>query len=433
MFQCTKAELENIWQREKISEQELSEIIKESISLPIKLIDDKFPFNDHYFDLERMKKIASAHKIYEGENKVVETVKLADKSHIFVVKQNGEIIEQYLFNAKSNVLKTFECTLDGSIAKMVEDSKTKINFYDNHLETVHMVEYKEIKVLESYTLRKSGDIIKTTIRGNRTQTAILYTNGDWYYTSSEGGKTIIIGKNNYQNKIRQIYSNGMIIGNEKIMEGILMTDKVLGNNVHIQDLSTNLSKKLINNGIITDAYSIAVNGYPKCLGERPRSLFTEFDYIDYPRKYTFEGFVICITRDRTMYRTAHWKIIKEILSADTQWDYCCLLYHISYMKNIYWEKNNNLVEYEADGNVRHITDLGAVYKYVNDENRIIWNKQKLSSGNSSASRSSDFSPLINEQITGKRMYSGGSSSTSSNNDFPTFIQEQKTSKRMKKL
>lgn len=431
MFQCTTAELEKIWRREQISEQELNEIIKESISFPNQLIDNKFPFNDHYFDIERMKEIASVHNIWEEENKVTEIIKLPDKSHIKVVKQNGEIIEQFVLNTKSNIMKTFECRFDGSVQKMVEDSKSRISFLENNLETVHIIECKRTKALESYTLRKNGDIIKTTIRGNRTQTAILYINGDWYYTSGERNKTIIMGKNNYRNIIRQTYPGGMIIGDEKIIEGIPTINKVIGNNVHIQDLLTNHSKKFINNGIITDENFIAINGYPKCLIERTRSLFIEFDRIDYTKKYAYEGYVICITRDRTMYRTSHWEIIKQILSVDTQWDFCCVLFYMSHMRNIYWEKNNNLSENNLDGNVRNITDLGAAYRYVNGINKIMWNKLKVSSGSSSASRSSDFSTFITEKRTGKRIYSG-SSSTSSNSDFSTFMQGQGTDKRMKK-
>lgn len=392
MFQCTTAELEYIWQLEQISEHGLNEIMKESLSFSSHFID-KFPFKDYYFDIQSMKELEGDYSFTERGNVITEIINFPNERYIEVQKKYGEVIKQIFFDSRNGVSKFFERE-DNVIRKFFKNFKLEIFFNENHLETLYYIRYKETSISESYTLRNNGDIIKTIMRyrEDRIETAVLYTNGDWYYTSGDINKTIIMGKNNYQNKIRQEFPYNEIINDNKIIKGIKVGNTIFGNDVHLDNIRTNFHRRIINNGIVKLGNYILINGYPKCVTEPTRPLFHEFDRFVNTTEFSHEGYVICIRYDGTKYRTSHWKIIEKILSSvDTQWDVCCDLTYESKMKNIYWTKKNNISENGVRGNVMNIIDLGAAYSYVDGVNKIMWNKIKASSGASSNSSSSSTS------------------------------------------
>lgn len=308
------------------------------------------------------------------------------KSLLKEVQKKGEVVEQFF--DYNGVVKKFTKNENNEITKIIDDGYSIITIKKNNEETIVKKENELMK--ESYTHKANGDIVKSVFNAkkNRIQTYILYKNGQYYAATGDGSKTIVLGKNNYQNWLNQVKSNDISVPGWHVKKGFRSTKNniFMGNEIDIKYDSNGLkfSKILTNNGIIKNRFAIWISGYNDCSQIPDPPILKKFENItDYVCTYDCDnaGFLAYNTRDKRQFRTSDKDLIQKVVFEN---DYseignCGYVSYKSEDKEMLWIKNDIIYE---DGNIigesKNLLDCENHYMYFDGVNKIRWSKSNVS-------------------------------------------------------
>lgn len=298
------------------------------------------------------------------------------------IRKGGKVVEQYF--KYNGVVKTFTIKENNDIIKFMYDGHLLNTVKKNNEEII--VQKEDNLMSESYTQKANGDVIKSVFnyKKNRIRTYVLYKNGQFYAATGKRSKTIILGKNNYQNSIKQAESNDTSVPGWHVKKGFRNTkDSVfMGNELDVQYDRNGIkfSKIATNNGIMKNRLAIWISGYHSCSQTPDPPILKKFENIT-DRVCVFDcnnaGFLVYTTHDKRTFRTSDKDIIRKVVFEN---DYseignCGYISYRSADEELLWIKNDIIYE---DGNIigesKNLFDCENYYMYVDGVNKIRWSK-----------------------------------------------------------